>query len=102
MLKRSGEINPFLGGTLPLRDWEDGKFRSIPMEEKSEKDTKKKFSFMGGNLDQVTPHFYKNKKSSAKEPIVLGESKNENNFVMISVIIEGDDWISYRMDKEDS
>ena len=50
LIKRSGEINPFLGEPLPLRDCEDGKSRSIPMEEKSEKDTKKKVSFMGGNL----------------------------------------------------
>ena len=45
------------------------------MEEKSEKDTKKKVSFMGGNLDPVTSNFYK-KNSSAQEPIVLDESEH--------------------------
>ena len=59
LIKRSGEINPSLSEPLPLRDCEDGKSRSIPMEEKSKKDTKKKVSFMGGNLDPVTSIFYK-------------------------------------------
>ena len=47
---------------------------------------------MGGDLDPVTSYFYKKKKLSAQEPIVLDESKNENNDVMISVPIEENDW----------
>ena len=34
--KRSGEINPFLGKPLSLKDFVYGKARSISMEEKSE------------------------------------------------------------------
>ena len=39
------------------------------MEENSEKDTKKKVSFMGGNLDPVTSNFYK-KNLSAQGQLV--------------------------------
>ena len=53
-------------------------------------------------MDPVTSHFYKKKKLSAQEPIVLGESENENNDVMISGLIEGGSWRSARMDKDDS
>ena len=88
-LKRSGEINPFLVEPLHLINSEDVKARSITMEEKSEKDTNKKVSFMGGNLYPVTSHFYKKNSLSAQEPIVLDEYENENNDVTISVLIEG-------------
>ena len=88
-LKRSGGINPFLVEPLHLINSEDGKARSITMEEKSEKDTKKKVSFMGGNLYPVTSNFYKKNNLSAQEPIVLDEYENENNDVTISVLIEG-------------
>ena len=70
-LKSSVEINTFLGELLPLRHCEDGKTRYIPMEEKYEKDTKKNVSLMGGNLDPVTSHLYKKKKSSSQEPMVF-------------------------------
>ena len=102
LIKRSGGINPFLGELIPIRDGEDGKSRFIPMEERSEKDTKKKVSFMGDNLDPVTSKFYNKKKLSPQEPIVSDESENENNDVKISGLIEGNDWISDRMDKYDS
>ena len=45
------------------------------MEENYEKDTKKKVSFMGGNLDPVTSNFCKKKKLSDQEPIVSDESE---------------------------
>ena len=70
------------------------------MEEKSEKYTKKKVSFMGGNLDPITSLFYKKKKSSAQKPIFLGEYENKNNNVIISGLIEGDDWRSDWTDKD--
>ena len=54
---------------------------------------------MGGNLDPFTSHFYKKKDLSAQEPIVLDESENENNDVMISVPIEENDWRLDMMDK---
>ena len=40
------------------------------MEENSEKDTKKKVLFVGGNLDPVTSHFYK-KNSSVRNQLFL-------------------------------
>ena len=100
-LKGSGEINIFLCEPLFLRYYEDGKARYILMEENSEKGTKKKVLFVGGNLDPVTSHFYK-KNSSAQEPIVLDESEDENNDVMISGITDGNDRRSDRMEKYDS
>ena len=39
---------------------------------------------------------------SAQELIVLDESENENHYVMISGLIEGGDWRSDRMGKDDS
>ena len=47
---------------------------------------------MSGNLDPVTSHFYKKKKSSAQESIFLDEYENEKNDVMIYGLIEGDYW----------
>ena len=102
LIKRSGGINPFLGEPLPLRYCEDGKSRYILMEDRSEINTKKKVSFMGGNFDPVTSHFYKKKKSSAQETIVFDESENEDNNVMIYGLIEGGGWRSDKMDKNDS
>ena len=101
-IKKSGEINLFLGEPIPLIDCEYGKARYIPMEENSEKDTKKKVLFMGDNLDLVTSNFYNKKNYSAQEPIVLDESEDENNDVMISGITDGNDRRSDRMEKCDS
>ena len=53
-------------------------------------------------MDPFTSHLYKKKRSSAQEPIFLGESENENNDVIISVLVEGNDWRSDRMEKDDS
>ena len=102
LIKIPVEINALPGEPIPIRDFEYGKSTSIPMEEKSEKYTKKKVSFMGGNFDPIASLFYKKKKSSAQIPIFLGEYENKNNNVIISGLIEGDDWRSDRMDKDDS
>ena len=57
LLRRLGEINSFFGEPRPLRYFDDGKARSITIEEKSEKDDNKNVSFVGANLDPVTSHF---------------------------------------------
>ena len=57
------------------------------MKETSKIYTKRRVSFMGGNLDPVTSHSYQKNKSSSQEPIFLDESENENIYVMISGII---------------
>ena len=57
---------------------------------------------MGDNLDLMTSNFYKKNKSSAQEPIVIDESEKINNDVIISGLIECNDWIPHSMDKYDS